>query len=106
MQPPVTHAPPSPTPHGPRWLVLRTASILLKIVAVLFLLGSLALALLFIIGITINASYINPLPGVHIPPLVLGLVSLVGIASALALYAFADLILLFVAIEKNTRPRY
>ncbi|GHO70486.1 hypothetical protein KSC_093780 [Ktedonobacter sp. SOSP1-52] len=90
---------------GPSWIVLRVVSVFIKIVAILLLLGDLALGLLVLVAIANQATGINLQPGMETPPLVLGLISIVDIVGSLFLYAFADLILLFVAIEKNTRSR-
>jgi hypothetical protein len=92
-------------PSGPHWIVLRIASALIKIIAVLLLLVNLGLGLLVVIAVSQQATAINPLPGMVIPPFSLGLVAVVGIVGSIFLYAFSDLILLFIAIEKNTRVR-
>lgn len=105
MQPSAMHTSLPQTPPGPNWIVLRVASVLVKIVAILLLLGNLALGLLVVVAIANQATGINLQPGMETPPLLLGLISIVGIVGSLFLYAFADLILLFVAIEKNTRTR-
>ena len=96
---------PSQTQHGPHWIVLRVASALIKIIAVLLLLANLGLGLLVVIAVSQQATAINPLPVIAIPPFSLGLVAVVGIVGSIFLYAFSDLILLFIAIEKNTRVR-
>jgi hypothetical protein len=92
-------------PQSPHWIVLRVASALIKIIAVLLLLGNLGLGTLVIIAVAERATAINPLPGMEVPPFTLGLVSIVGIVGSLFLYAFSDLVLLLIAIEKNTRTR-
>ena len=69
------------------------------------MLSNLALGLLAAVVIAQHAIGISLQPGMETPPLTLGLISIVGSVGSLFLYAFADLILLFVTIEKNTRTR-
>lgn len=97
----------STTQPGPRWGALRAASLILKILAWLVLLGGLAFAAFTVVGI-LNQTTTNIIPGTTTYtqlPIAIG--SVIGaIINFIFLYAFAELIMLFITIEKNTRNKY
>jgi uncharacterized membrane protein len=88
--------------RGPRWVMLRSVVILLKVVAGLIMpfsvLGSAALLLYFNKGgVIANRGFIGVIAAI--------MPSLLGMIVGLLLWALADLVLLLVAIEHNTRRR-
>lgn len=101
MQPPVMPMQPQMRPAGPNWTALRIVAVLLKIAAwfelVIGIVGSIFVALI-VSSIGSDSVYFN------VRGLPVMLAAVVGsIVFFLMMYAFADLIMLLVAIENNTR---
>ena len=94
---------------GPHWRTLKLMVVFLKFIACLNLLAGIALAVL----IVLEMFNLSPLPMLSFPAetaLPISIVYLVGtvLATALSFLLFnglAELILLLVAIESNTRQR-
>ncbi len=95
---------PSPEPPGPTWAVLRIVSVLIKIAAFLELIAGIGYSVYYAIA-GLNGQH--RLSGEATPSdILIGLLaSLISIIIFLFIYAVADLIMVLVHIEKNTRHR-
>lgn len=91
---------------GPNWRILKFMAGFLKLIAWLIVIAGVALAVLLVLTVT-NVLHLAVLP---VPPETALLISIVYLVDTvlgfLLFYTLAELILLLVAIEYNTRQRY
>lgn len=101
---------PAPATQGPRWPVLRFIAILLKVIAWIQLVLGIILALATAFAGSFLASNLHVSgigsTGIGGTGIVGAIIVLVGAVFAFIwTYASSEIIMLFITIEKNTRPR-